>query len=276
MFKSNDSIKFMMAKIFLNMAEFKFEEINEPTIYLPYGKNVIIVNYIEEGNGKVIINDNEYNVLDNYYFVISEFSKCQIIPSDKMKIYSIFYVVDKTTGFEKYLYLLNKNYLGFSPELNYPFSIALNELSKKDFGYNEIIVSMFKTIIVRILRNEKIVGERLSHWDLDNHQYDIDNIIRNEFNTITIEELAKRLFLSVRELQRYLLENYNRTFIELKNEARMSYAKNKLLYTNLSITEISELIGYSTIEHFTNAFKRYFGLSPLKYRKAYNKWLYIC
>ena len=40
MFKSNDSIKFMMAKIFLNMAEFKFEEINEPTIYLPYGKNV--------------------------------------------------------------------------------------------------------------------------------------------------------------------------------------------------------------------------------------------
>ena len=271
MFKSNDSIKFMMAKIFLNMAEFKFEEINEPTIYLPYGKNVIIVNYIEEGNGKVIINDNEYNVLDNYYFVISEFSKCQIIPSDKMKIYSIFYVVDKTIGFEKYLYLLNKNYLGFSPELNYPFSIALNELSKKDFGYNEIIVSMFKTIIVRILRNEKIVGERLSHWDLDNHQYDIDNIIRNEFNTITIEELAKRLFLSVRELQRYLLENYNRTFIELKNEARMSYAKNKLLYTNLSITKISELIGYSTIEHFTNAFKRYFGLSPLKYRKAYYK-----
>jgi AraC-like DNA-binding protein len=77
--------------------------------------------------------------------------------------------------------------------------------------------------------------------------------------------------MSTRELQRYLLENYNKTFIELKNEARMSYAKNKLLYTNLSITEISELIGYSSIEHFTNAFKRYFGLSPLKYRKAYDK-----
>ena len=66
----------------------------------------------------------------------------------------------------------------------------------------------------------------------------------------------------------YLNENYKKTFIELKNEARMSFASNKLLYSDLSITGISELVGYSSIEHFTNAFKKWFGLSPLKYRKS--------
>ena len=36
-FKSNDSIKFMMAKIFLHMAEFSYQKITEPTIYMEYG-----------------------------------------------------------------------------------------------------------------------------------------------------------------------------------------------------------------------------------------------
>ena len=258
MFKSNDSIKFMMAKIFLHMAEFSFQEISEPTIYLEYGSDVMIVNFIESGKGKLIIDEEEYNVEENYYFVVSQFSKCQIIPFGNLKYYSIYFVIDKTTAFKKYVYLLDKNFVGLEPELSYPFSVVKRELEKTKFGYNEIVVSMFKAIIVEILRNEKIEGERLSHWDLNNFQFQIDTILRNEFQTITIEDLANRLFISVRELQRYLNENYKKTFIELKNEARMSFASNKLLYSDLSITEISELVGYSSIEHFTNAFKKWF------------------
>ena len=268
MFKSNDSIKFMMAKIFLHMAEFSYQEIKEPTISMSYGAKVLIINYIDFGSGKVIINDKEYIVKENCYFVIAEFTKCQIIPDSELHYYSVYYEVDKTTAFEKYLYLLNNNYVGIEPILNYPFSVIKNELQNKKFAYNEIVVSMFKTIIVNILRNENTIGERLSHWDLNTHQFEIDKIISNEFQTITIEELAKRLYLSVRELQRYLNDNYKKTFITLKNEARMSFASNKLIYSDLSITEISELVGYSSIEHFSNAFKKYYGISPLKYRKS--------
>ena len=267
-FKSNDSIKFMMAKIFLHMAEFSYQKIAEPTIYMEYGLDVMIVNYIESGKGKLIIDEEEFDVRENYYFVVSQFSKCQIIPDGDLTYYSIYFVIDKTTAFKKYVYLLDKNFVGLEPELSYPFSVVKRELEKTKFGYNEIVVSMFKAIIVEILRNEKIEGERLSHWDLNNFQFQIDTILRNEFQTITIEDLANRLFISVRELQRYLNENYKKTFIELKNEARMSFASNKLLYSDLSITEISELVGYSSIEHFTNAFKKWFGLSPLKYRKS--------
>ena len=268
MFKSNESIKFMMAKIFLHMAEFSYKEISEPSVSLSYGKDILVINYVDEGRGKLLINDTEYEIDKNYYFVVSEYSNAQIIPYDKMKCYSVYYVIDKSTAFQKYVYLLEKNFVGMEPDLSYPFSVVLKELSKKGFGYNEVVVSMFKTIIVDILRNEKIVGEKLSHWDLDNHQFEIDKIMREEFQTITIEELAKRLFLSVRELQRYLLDNYKKNFITLKNEARMSFASNKLLYSDLSVTEISGLVGYSSIEHFTNAFKSYYGISPLKYRKS--------
>ena len=90
------------------------------------------------------------------------------------------------------------------------------ELKNLKFGYNEIVVSDFKKIIVKILRNEKIQGERLSHWDTESLQFDIESIINNEFSTITITELAKRLNISIRELQRYLIKNYNKNFFYSK------------------------------------------------------------
>ena len=126
-------------------------------------------------------------------------------------------------------------------------------------------------IIVTLLRDEGVDETRESHWDLDSFQYQIENILQNEFNTITLNDLASRLYMSPRELQRYLLENYKKSFINLKTDARMSFASNKLLYSNLPISEISIMVGYSSIEHFSYAFKNHYGISPLKYRKKYQE-----
>ena len=68
-----------------------------------------------------------------------------------------------------------------------------------------------------------------------------------------------------------MLENYKKSFINLKTDARMSFASNKLLYSNLPISEISIMVGYSSIEHFSYAFKNHYGISPLKYRKKYQE-----
>ena len=73
--------------------------------------------------------------------------------------------------------------------------------------------------------------------------------------------------MATREMQRFLEKNYHKSFIELKTEARMSYAINKLLYSNDSISDIATQLGYQTPEHFSYAFKKYFNKTPLKYRK---------
>ena len=61
MFKSNESIKFMMAKIFLHMAEFSYKEISEPSVSLSYGKDILVINYVDEGRGKLLINEHLRN-----------------------------------------------------------------------------------------------------------------------------------------------------------------------------------------------------------------------
>ena len=79
--------------------------------------------------------------------------------------------------------------------------------------------------------------------------------------------MSSRLHLSIREFQRYLLKNYNKSFRELKNDAKMSFAANKLLYTDIKVADLALLVGYSTPEHFSFAFKEYYGVSPAKYKK---------
>ncbi len=47
----------------------------------------------------------------------------------------------------------------------------------------------------------------------------------------------------------------------------MSYAKKLLKETKLSVEDISQKCGYSSCENFIRSFKKYFGSTPLKYRK---------
>ena len=276
MFYTNETIKFMMAKIFFTLADFRFQTMSKayPSHY--HGINTLEIHFVKKGSGTVIINNNEYHVKENWFYVVPSFVSHTQIPdkNNPMEKYSIYLLIDKSRGFENYIPLLDKSYIGEDKYNTVSFfDLLLSEFQNKKFGYNEIVVSCFKSIIVNILRDVKIEEKRESSWQIDSIQFQIEEVLLNEFKTITIESLANKFFMSVRELQRYLKDNYKKTFNELKKEARMSYASNKLIYTDLSIAEIAENCGYSSLEHFSYAFKNYYNVSPLKYRQERKKQL---
>ena len=53
-------------------------------------------------------------------------------------------------------------------------------------------------------------------------------------------------------------------FIALK----VNEAKKLLQEGNVSITQISDTLGYSTIHHFSHSFKKCIGMSPSEYKKS--------
>lgn len=272
MFSTKDSIKFMMAKIFFTLADFSYNTINEITPPVYHGTETLEIKYVKKGNGKITINNEAYDFNESSYAVIPEFVSYSIIPLDELEIYSIYLLIDKKTGYKEYIPILKTNFVGIDKyELNLLFDSLLYEFQNKEFGYNEIVVSDFKSIIVKILRNENTKGKRLSHWEAESMQFEIEKMLYNEFNSITIIDMASRLNMSSRELQRYLIKNYNKSFRELKNDAKMSFAANKLKYSDIKISELSILVGYSTPEHFSYAFKEYFKESPQSYKKRNHK-----
>ena len=69
------------------------------------------------------------------------------------------------------------------------------------------------------------------------------------------------------QTQRILQQNFGKTFSQKLMEARMAAATQFLANTDLSVTAISERLGFSSIEHFSSAFRREMGLSPRRYRQ---------
>ena len=52
---------------------------------------------------------------------------------------------------------------------------------------------------------------------------------------------------------------------------RMSHASSLLSDTNLSVSEIGEIVGYSDNHFFSKSFKEHFGLSPVAYRQKHGE-----
>ena len=84
---------------------------------------------------------------------------------------------------------------------------------------------------------------------------------------IPVSELAKRCFVSEVYFRKLFKKQFGLSPIEYRNRLRLNRAKQYLEYSEISIQEISSLLGYATVSHFIKAFKDLFGFSPLSYRK---------
>lgn len=80
------------------------------------------------------------------------------------------------------------------------------------------------------------------------------------------EKTAASLSMSPRTLQRKLAEE-NATFRGLLDAARKNLVQHYLAETELSMTEISEIVGYKDISAFSRAFKHWYGVAPQTWRK---------
>ena len=97
----------------------------------------------------------------------------------------------------------------------------------------------------------------------------IEDAFFYRYRTLTLQELAGLLNLSVRQTQRLLQNNFGKTFSQKLTEARMASASQFLINTGLSITEIGDRLGFSSIEHFSSAFRRHTGCSPRQFRQLH-------
>jgi AraC-like DNA-binding protein len=84
---------------------------------------------------------------------------------------------------------------------------------------------------------------------------------------LRIASVAEALGLRVRTLQRRLAEERS-SFEELLQADRLGRASLLLETTRATILEIALALGYSDHPHFTRAFRRWRGVTPLAYRRS--------
>ncbi len=89
--------------------------------------------------------------------------------------------------------------------------------------------------------------------------------------SLSIDFIAEEMNLSKRTLQRRL-QQQGISFAELRDQVRFHYSINYLVENNMSIDSISSTLDFSDRTSFTNAFKRWTGLSPSTFRKLFRDY----
>ena len=79
---------------------------------------------------------------------------------------------------------------------------------------------------------------------------------------LTIKELSRKVAINECYLKKGFKEMFGTTIFDFYQSQRMEHAKYLLYEKGLSVTEVSILLGYSSISHFSTAFKKHTGIKP--------------
>lgn len=79
---------------------------------------------------------------------------------------------------------------------------------------------------------------------------------------ITIKALSRKVAINECYLKKGFKEIFGTTIFDFYQQQRMEHAKYLLYEKGLSVTDVSALLGYSSISHFSAAFKKHTGLKP--------------
>ena len=263
--------------LILNIA---FEHFFKPLPRHSHGNNSYELHYIPNGLGQAVIDGSSYELTPGTLYMTGPHVEYEQIPSpmDPMTEYSIYFQLQEEdallvfSGSTADKFLKKRFWIGPDTQnLGVLMEQLFYELKYKYTGYMIQVEALLQQCLVKVVRNYE--GNRFSkqHFApsnlIDGKTLIIERAFLYHYETITLENLAKTLGLSVRQTERFLKKYYGKTFQQKKQEARMSAAKIYLTDKRLSITQIAEKLNYSTSQHFTQAFRQHYGITANEYRR---------
>ena len=95
-----------------------------------------------------------------------------------------------------------------------------------------------------------------------------DYILNHLYDPASLEPLCQEFSMSRTYLCRVFKEGTGRSPIDFWIELKIKEAKKLIRQDEQNITQISELLGYASIHHFSRMFKRLTGMSPTAYKNS--------
>lgn len=136
------------------------------------------------------------------------------------------------------------------------------EIKSKLYHLLYLLTSYFKDNCEKISLEEKreCQRERLQR---------IIKLIDENYNTISVNEIARREHISLSYLSKYFKNNVGITLKEYITKKRLEHAVKDILNTDLSLLEISLKNGFSDEKLLIKCFKEHYNMTPSQFRKMY-------
>ncbi|MFS0820371.1 helix-turn-helix domain-containing protein [Bacillus sp. 1P02SD] len=114
---------------------------------------------------------------------------------------------------------------------------------------------------IRLITLEKAtIAEKVEHF-----------IMMNFSEDISIEEISRKLHVHPSHLMRTFKKEKGMTISHFRNLIRIQEAKDLLTNSNLSLIEISFIVGFKNQQYFSRVFKEEVGVTPKEYKRNNSK-----
>lgn len=128
-------------------------------------------------------------------------------------------------------------------------------------------ISIFFSLVLRLY--SKTYLQYSSDDSIMSQMPAILTYIQSNFKTVTLSYLAEFFHYEKAYLGKQIKLATGMYFTEIITQQKINLAVQYLIYSDRSVNDIAELVGYNSPDHFSRAFKHSTGLSPTQYRKQH-------
>lgn len=238
---------------------------------VPHTHNHVELFYITGGRGQFLIEDQLYPVNTNHLVIINpNVTHTEV----SLNAQPLEYIVLGIDGIE--LSVSGNTEGGFcildhlgSMEISSCIRNILRERELKQPGYEDVCQAFMEILVIRLMRNAGFSAQSSVSATSGNRQCAaVRRYIDQHFKEpLDLEQLAREAHMSKFYLSHAFKREYGVSPINYMLSRRLEESKYLLVETDLSIAQIAQLLGFSSLSYFSQIFRRTQSISPKEYRQ---------
>ena len=238
---------------------------------VPHTHNHAELFYIVGGKGQFLIEDQLYPVNTNHLVIINpNVTHTEV----SLNAQPLEYIVLGIDGVE--LSIDNTSNGQFcildhfeSMDITSCLRNILREMELKQPGYEDICQAFMEILIIRLMRSTGLSVPSEPQNSVANHQCAaVRRYIDLHFKeSLTLDQLAEEAHMNKFYLSHAFKREYGVSPINYMISRRLEESKYLLAETDLSMSQIAQLLGFSSLSYFSQVFHRTQEITPMEYRQ---------
>lgn len=248
----------------------------------PHRHDCFFIMFITQGNGTHTIDTVEYPVKPYAAYMMSPGQVHGWSFSENVKGYYIYFTLEfyksyvRERHIEKlpYVRMYNiENYVQFDPQADRGLeALFINmhlEFKKRQMGWDDVLRNCLDILLIQInrcARPDLTIKGRLATVT---HIRTLQSLIEKHFLDVKLPSgYAEIMNVTPKYLNALCKGALNKTVTELIHERTLLEAKRYLVYSERSIKQIADELGFNDVSYFMRFFKKLTGSTPDQFRKT--------
>lgn len=238
---------------------------------VPHTHNHVELFYIIGGKGQFLINDALYPVNTNHLVIINpNVTHTEV----SLNAQPLEYIVLGIEGIELSIHKASNGQFCIldhfeSVDISSCLRNILREMEMKQPGYEDVCQAFMEILIIRLMRNTGLsVPAGTAAAGVNRQCAAIRRYIDLHFKEpLTLDLLAGEAHMNKYYLSHAFKREYGISPINYMISRRIEESKYLLTETDLSLSQISQLLGFSSLSYFSQVFRKSQAIPPIEYRQ---------